>query len=440
MRVKSVSIMSIAKKTSNVSSANFLSTLSTPNDSFVKQKDISFTGFRKNKKEIKEVKHDNLGSSLCHLNMKGGSFLLGLVTSVAMVKMGKEASELLLDDDGYVVSGTGIKSDLVNIDTENQIIKFEGTGIEIDAKDCDVVDFENGIFRNYDGSVDIDLGNNKFIDTENGIFVDPDAEISAVMDGERLQNIAVPNFGSGHDLFPWDGDDDQPYTLKSAKTEEEEKSLFKKFIDFWKGDRDSDDVTEDSGIKDIFGNSIIAATDKDGDRYFASYMPEIDDNSVFAPFKKIMNRETIVETANNIKLQSYMEDKFPAFGTRIQVYEGGRNAHLSTPLKEYEKYDHSVYDLRDKIINEGYEIESGSDEAINFVKYQNHMLKLGIWDKPLAEPNELLGLDEDGEFPDLDDDGIPDFDNDDDGIIELSSEEDRGMIGELIYTIRKLFN
>ena len=350
MRVQPLSTISYVQKSNKALSTYVGFNMSTPNDSFVKQKDISFKGFRKNKKEIKEVKLDNLGSSLDYLNIKGGSFLLGLVTSIAIVKMGENSDELLLDDDGYVVSGTGIKSDFVNIDTENQIIKFEGTGIEIDAKDYDVVDFENGIFRNYDGSVDIDLGSNKFIDTQNGIFVDPEAEISAVMDGERLQNIAVPYFGSGHELFPWDGDDDQPYTPKSDKTIEEEKVAYKKFLEFWKREKDFDNETADIGIKDIFGNPIIAATDRDGDRYLASYMEEIDNDSVFAPFKKILNRETIVETANNIRLQSYMEDKYPAFGTRIQVNEGGRNASLFTPLKEYEKYDDSVYDIRDKII------------------------------------------------------------------------------------------
>ena len=61
--------------------------LSYTKDSFEKQNsEISFTA---NKKE--NIK-DNLGSSLSNIKMKGLPFLLGVVTSAAMVKMGGHRS------------------------------------------------------------------------------------------------------------------------------------------------------------------------------------------------------------------------------------------------------------------------------------------------------------------------------------------------------------
>ena len=92
--------------------------LSYTKDSFEKQNsEISFTA---NKKE--NIK-DNLGSSLSNIKMKGLPFLLGVVTSAAMVKMGEQASELLCDSDGYLVTEDGVFSDLVNIDLDEQILE-----------------------------------------------------------------------------------------------------------------------------------------------------------------------------------------------------------------------------------------------------------------------------------------------------------------------------
>ncbi|MCD7878690.1 MAG: hypothetical protein LUG16_02010, partial [Candidatus Gastranaerophilales bacterium] len=416
--------------------------ISNPNDSFVKQENsVSFSGFRKRNKQVTARKEKDLSSSLKDLKIKGSPFLLGLATSIAMVKMGEDADELLFDDNGYLVTDKGVQSDLVTIDDEKGIIKFEGTGIEINADDYDIVDWENGIFRNYDGSVDIDLGNNKFIDTQSGIFVDPAAKISAVLDGASLQCIAVPSFTSGHDLFPWDGNDDVPSKPKSAKIMEEERQTYQRYLKSLIKAKDSENLPQNDDIKDIFGNPIIAATDKDGDRYLASYSPEIDDNSVFAPFKKILGSETVAETVNNARLKSYIDENYPSFGTRIQVYEGGRNATHTLPLEEYEKFDDSAYEVRDKIINEAYRPEPGSEEAINFAKYQNRMIRLHCWKEPLLSPNELLDIDGDGIADiDIDGDGIPDYDMDGDGIIDMSSEQDRGIIGELIYTLRRFFN
>ena len=82
--------------------------------------------------------------------------------------MGSDARQLLSDEKGYDITENSITSKLVNIDNENQIMEFKGTGIKIDADDHDYSDWKNGIFKNRDGSVDIDLGKNKFIDVKNG--------------------------------------------------------------------------------------------------------------------------------------------------------------------------------------------------------------------------------------------------------------------------------
>ena len=413
-------------------------------DSFVrKEKQITFTGFRKNQKRIENRTESDLSSSLNDTKIKGTPFLLGLATSIAMVKLGAVAENLLFDKDGFIVSDNGIKSDMVNIDAAQGIIKFEGTGIEIKADDYDVVDWDNGIFRNYDGSVDIDLSSNKFIDAESGIFVDPEAKISAVLDGDRLQNIAIPHFGSGYPLFPWGGSSFATTKSKDAKTIEEEAEVYKNYVKSVLHSQDGDLTPQDTNIKDIFGNSIIAATDKDGDRYLASYSPEIDDNSVFAPFKKMFGTETVAETVNNVRLKSYMDENFPTFGTRIQVYEGGRNAGIPPLLKEYEQYDRDAADVVMSKISQdsSYSPEPGSDEAINFLKFQNHMRQIGIWKESVIEPNTLLDIDGDEISDiDIDGDGIPDYDIDGDGIIDLSSEQNRGVIGQLIYMIKTHIN
>ena len=400
-------------------------------DTFIKQQeDISFGGFRKNKK-VENRTEDNLASSLKHVSMKGTPFLLGLAASVAMVKMGKEAQELLCDEDGYSVDGNGVKSDLVNIDEKDGIIKFEGTGIEIDADKCDVADWENGIFRNYDGSIDIDLGNNKFIDTDNGIFVDPDANISAVLDGGHFENIAIPSFGSGYPTCPWD-DRWQTMPDSSVHREKDARSALDKASEFLKDIfKDGSGADEAENTTDIFGNMIIKATDSNGDTYLTC-RPDISKDPVFARFSSIIgNDEPAVEMYNNIRLRAYMDGKYPTFGTRVMVYEGGRNSWGGQMPSEESRYDtDEARGVLEKISRDGgYYPEPGSSEAISFLKFQNIMLREGVWDEPIIAPNLLL--DTDGDFEpdvDLDGDNIPDYDTNEDGIIEMSSQDDKDNI------------
>ena len=416
-------------------------------DTFIKQdSNISFTGFRRNRKPNDSKVEKDIASALKNVSMKGMPFLLGLATSAAMVKMGDGARELLFDEDGYSVDQNGITSDLLTFNENEGVIKFEGTGIEIDADNCDVVDWENGVFRKLDGSIDIDLGANKFIDLKNGIFVDPEEKISAILDGENFENIAIPHFpsfGSGYPTCPWD---DRWGTIQSRYSDEyeQEENIFEKAASFIKNlFGNADARTPSIEAKDIFGNDIIVATDNDGDAYLAS-TPNITTSPIFAKFQSALgaDKETAIETFNNMRLQSYLNDKYPSFGTRVMVYEGGRNAGVGiTPDHERSNPDH-VKQVLDKISQDGsYYPEPGSEEAISFAKYQNVMLKNGLWQKPLVTPNLLLDIDGDGKPDiDLDGDGIPDYDKDGDGIIDFSSESSGGILGAAYRFIKGLLD
>ena len=312
-------------------------------DSFEKQtSQISFTGKSDDDKNSKEPKKEkSLSDSIKNLSIKGKPFLLGLAISAAMVKMGEGAEELFFDSDGYSVLENGIQSNLVNIDSDEQIIEFKGTGIKIDADNYDFVDWENGIFKNFDGSVDIDLGNNKFIDAIHGIFVDPSEKVSAIMDGNYLQPMAIPAFGSGYPTCPWD---DRWSNMPSSENVREgsrlgvlgewlrgdhrnnnsnnsnDESTIDKIGTFLRGLFKKDSMPETENMKDIFGNDMILAKDKDGDAYFASYMKVIDSNPIFAQFRNIAGKENVTETINNEYLRQYIEKNHPEFGMRIRPY------------------------------------------------------------------------------------------------------------------------
>ena len=307
-------------------------------DVFVKQdSSIHFEGLRKNDKKTNATKENNLGSSLKNLSIKGLPFLLGVVTSVAMVKMGEDAKELLVDNDGYIATNSSVRSDLVNIDTAKGIIKFEGTGIEIDSRNYDIADIENGIFKNYDGTVDIDLSANKFIDLKQGIIIDPENKISGVLDNGRMQSIAVPSFGSGYPTTPWD---DRWLTMPNPEGIEA-KDPFEKAADFLKGLFKKDTVTTTSDTRDIFGNEIMIAKDDDGDVYLAQFLKHLDDNPIFADFKQKVGAENAVETVNGLRMQNYIEKNHPNFGTRVLVYEGGRGqSHFG--IEDYQALERKI--------------------------------------------------------------------------------------------------
>ena len=254
---------------------------------------------------------------------------MGVVTSAAMVKMGEKAAELLCDSDGYLVTENGVFSDLVNIDLDEQILEFKGTGISINADDYDYVDWENGIFRNFDGSADINLGEGKFIDTINGIIVDSEHEVSGILDNGVMQTMAVPHFGSG---YPTGVIDDRWGTLQQEYARQnpeiyEQQNPFEKAANFIKGLFREESMPEVNGVQDIFGNEIMIAKDNNGDTYLASYLQkEIESNPIFTAFAAKFGKEAATERVSGERLQQYIKTNYPNFGTRILAYEGGRNA------------------------------------------------------------------------------------------------------------------
>lgn len=419
----------VAEASKAVSQVNVpQNTTNTNVNSFEKQSsNISFTGLRKPKNKQKEDNelnskiNYNIKDSLKNVPLEGIPFLLGLATSAAMVKMGEGAKELLNSSTGYFVSDNGVKSDLINIDKAKGIIEFLGTGISINSAKCDIADWENGIFRNYDGSIDIDLGNNKFIDTIHGIFVDPAEKISAVLDGDKLQSMAIPSF-TGYQVWP------NPVLSRNTVADVKDETPIEKLCDFFNKLFKKDSMPQAENIKDIFGNEIVVAKDKDGDTYLAPYMKSIAENPIFKEFAQGMDKEDAIETSNDIRLKQYMDKNYPNFGTRIMVYEGGRNATgPRSTIKPFEicKKDMVEETLKKLKYNANYVPEQGSEEAKNFAIYQQRMMKLHGWKEPKIDPNLLLGKN-----IDLDGDGIPDFDRNGDGKIDYSSDgKPKGMQG-----------
>lgn len=414
----------------------------TASDVFVKNTaNITFTG------SGKPGKGDNLPDALKKAGIKGIPFLLGLATGVGMSKIGDKAEGIIFDEEGFEVSEGNVSSDMVNISSDEGIIKIEGTGIDIDADKYDYVDWDNLVFKNYDGSVDIDLLNNKYIDVENGIFVDPEFGVSAVLDGDHFENIAIPSFGSGYACHPWDTrwSEDQAYWAEKNGIENDEPNVvedgfIKTAIHHLKKLFTSDSKTiEAEDYKDIFGNDILQTTDAKGDSYLTSAPSS--ENPIFVKTSTVLkSQESAAEIFNNAKLSAYIEDKFPAFSANVTTYEADVEV---ADVEVQTKYDlDKANEVLEKVAQDGgYYPEPGSEEAINFAKYQNEMLKSGIWDKPMVSPNLILDLDGDG-VPDvdLDGDGIPDYDIDGDGVIDLSSERDGGLIKGIFDAFKDLFN
>ena len=419
-----ISFVGIKKQNKFNTTDNFQK-LSYAKDSFEKQNsEISFTANRKANNA------DNLGSSLSNIKMKGLPFLLGVVTSAAMVKMGEQASELLCNSDGYLVTEDGVFSDLVNIDLDEQILEFKGTGISINADDYDYVDWENGIFRNFDGSADINLSEGRYIDTINGIIVDSEHEVSGILDNGVMQTMAVPSFGSG---YPTGVVDDRWGTLQREYARRhpemyEQHNPFEKAASFIKGLFRKESMPEVDGVQDIFGNEIMIAKDNNGDTYLASYLQkEIEANPVFAAFATKFGKEAATERVSGERLQQYIQTNYPNFGTRILAYEGGRNA--TGVMGDYKKTIealHERYDIGNKKGLAGIldEFDTDKDGKLSPTELQNYIQSLsrdekGNLDKEgTARFLELFDINHDGKITldeimevfDLDGNGSVSFD------------------------------
>ena len=160
-------------------------------DFFMKSVDgISFSGVEKknNKKDIL--------SDLEAIGIVGAPFVLSIGAGTYVMNR-MNPKDIFLPDGTYFMSTDQLKTDAITVDSDEGILKIEGTPIDIDASKYDISDFEHGIFKNFDGSVDIDLANNKYIDMEKGVVIDPDHNLSFVQDETGiLNNLALPDLNS----------------------------------------------------------------------------------------------------------------------------------------------------------------------------------------------------------------------------------------------------
>ena len=177
----------------NSFSTNFLSQTKFNNnqsDFFVKSlNNISFAGVEKNNKK-------DVISDLEAIGIIGAPFVLSIgAGTYAMNRMNPK--DIFLPSGTYFMSTDQMKTDKILADADEEILKIEGTPIDIDASKYDISDFEHGIFKNFDGSVDIDLANNKYIDIDKGVIIDPDHNLSFIQDETGiLHNLVLPDLNS----------------------------------------------------------------------------------------------------------------------------------------------------------------------------------------------------------------------------------------------------
>ena len=160
-------------------------------DSFTKStKEVSFHGVEK-KNKTKDVLSD-----LAAIGIIGAPFVLSIGAGCyVMNKMNPK--DIFLPDGTYFMSTEQMKTPVITADTDEGILKIEGTPIDIDASKYDIADIEHGIFKNFDGSVDIDLANNKYIDMHKGVIIDPEHNLSFIKDASgEIHNLVLPDLNS----------------------------------------------------------------------------------------------------------------------------------------------------------------------------------------------------------------------------------------------------
>ena len=160
-------------------------------DSFTKSaKEISFHGVEKKNKT------NDVLSDLAAIGIIGAPFVLSIGAGCyVMNKMNPE--DIFLPDGTYFMSTEQMKTPVITADTDEGILKIEGTPIDIDASKYDIADIEHGIFKNFDGSVDIDLANNKYIDMDKGVIIDPEHNLSFIKDASgEIHNLVLPDLNS----------------------------------------------------------------------------------------------------------------------------------------------------------------------------------------------------------------------------------------------------
>ena len=145
--------------------------------------------------------------------------------------------------------------------------------------------------------------------------------------------MAIPNF-KGYKTWPY------PIITRGDIEFDKEKTFSEKASDFIKRilslDATSTDNTSGSfdghtysgynanstiaGMKDIFGNDIMPAKDKDGDTYLAAYLKSIDENPIFKQFTKKYGTENVIEAVNQESLKQYIQTNYPGFEFQKDIY------------------------------------------------------------------------------------------------------------------------
>ena len=314
----------------NYSNMNF----SLKNDVFVRspKAEPSFAG--------KKVEN-NLSEDLLAIGIVGAPFVLSIAGGTYMMKK-CDSKDIFLPDGTYLMStdNLSLKTDKINADGLNGSIKIEGTGIDIDPDkyDYDVCIPEKGIYKNYDGSVDIDLLNHKYIDVANKVFIDPANKISAVFDGNSMQNIVIPSFSgtsmSGNEHYiatptrseyinAHNGqvpENDPIYDMYKDKTDlnlrvaypDDNRTNMQKLADFFNPFARNRVVNFDKTKEyDIFGREILTVKDADGSITKFGLDERL---AKIAEQNNISNENLgeICKFVDNIRLKDYIVSNHPA--------------------------------------------------------------------------------------------------------------------------------
>lgn len=319
-------------------------------DSFIKStKEVSFHGVEK-KNKTKDVLSD-----LAAIGIIGAPFVLSIGAGCyVMNKMNPE--DIFLPDGTYFMSTEQMKTPVITADTDEGILKIEGTPIDIDASKYDIADIEHGIFKNFDGSVDIDLANNKYIDMDKGVIIDPEHNLSFIKDTSgSMHNLILPDLHSlnfkGASMgtsnpIPWkqtrqeyiqdnnskpeddfrdifSGDKRIPHSATDRVVDpDDNRKLAQKIIDFFNPlspDSRFSNLYDKTKSYDMFGREILTISKPDG----SISKVAIDEDLKTVLDKYNLKEDSLGEIADffdKIKLKEYLLEYHPAHNIDLGVH------------------------------------------------------------------------------------------------------------------------
>lgn len=319
-------------------------------DSFTKStKEVSFHGVEK-KNKTKDVLSD-----LAAIGIIGAPFVLSIGAGCyVMNKMNPK--DIFLPDGTYFMSTEQMKTPVITADTDEGILKIEGTPIDIDASKYDIADIEHGIFKNFDGSVDIDLANNKYIDMTKGVIIDPEHNLSCIKDASgSVHNLVLPNLNSPNfegasmgtsNPIPWkqtrqeyiqdnnskpeddfrdifSGDKRIPHSATDRVVDpDDNRKLAQKIIDFFNPlspDSRFANLYDKTKSYDMFGREILTISKPDG----SISKVAIDEDLKAVLDKYNLKEDSLGEIADffdKIKLKEYLLEYHPAHNIDLGVH------------------------------------------------------------------------------------------------------------------------